>query len=180
MMTALRTIRASKSKFLCQVCPFQKARPSDTQLFEKSKGQPFETFARAQENKQSQRYSEFCLEPGWVMDRDSQLFTIVHKRVYEQTDLIGFFDPDGYGMPGCPMFHRSARIDQPADRPVKPYRVENSANSSAALTTRHGRNHHSSGIFTFFSFEEGSNFVQNIRPLIGEASLLSVSWLFSL
>ena len=52
----------------------------------------------------------------------------------------------------------------PADRPVKPDHVENSSNSSAILTARHGGHPHSSGIFTFFSFEEGSNFVQNMRP----------------
>jgi hypothetical protein len=44
-----------KSKFPRPVCPFQKARPSDTLLFEKSKGQPFETFTPAQEIKRSQR-----------------------------------------------------------------------------------------------------------------------------
>ncbi|RLD92670.1 MAG: hypothetical protein DRJ13_16305 [Bacteroidetes bacterium] len=61
------------------------------------------------------------------------------------------------------MFHRSVHINQQADRPVKPDLVENSANSFATRTARHGRNPHNSGIFTFFSLDEGSNFVQNIR-----------------
>ena len=93
------------------------------------------------------------------MDKKSFFFTVMHNRICEQTDLMEFFDPDEYGMPGCPMFHRSARIDQP----VKPDCMENSANSSATRTARQGWNPHSSGIFTFFSFEEGSNFVQNMR-----------------
>ena len=98
------------------------------------------------------------------MDRDSQFFTVMHNRICEQTDLMGFFYPTSYGMPGCPVFYRSARItNRPADRPAKPILVENSANSSATRTARHGRNPHSSGIYTFFSFEEGSNIVQNIR-----------------
>lgn len=98
------------------------------------------------------------------MDRNSQFFTVMQNRICEQTDLPGFFDPDGYGMPVSPSFYRSCRIDnRPTDRPVKTDRVGNSANSFAARTARHGRNPHSSGIFTFFSFEEGSNFVQNIR-----------------
>jgi len=88
---------------------------------------------------------------------------------------MGIFDPAGYEMPGCPMFHRSAgsicRIDRPADLPVKPDRKKNSANSSATRTARHGRNPHSSGTFTFFSLEEGSNFVQNMRPLFSAISL---------
>ena len=93
------------------------------------------------------------------MKRISQFFTDIHNLTYEQTDLMGFFDPAGYGMPDCTMFHRSARIDRPAS-----HIVEYSANCSVARTARHRRNRHSSGIFTFFSFEEGSNFVQNIRP----------------
>ena len=97
------------------------------------------------------------------MDRNSQFFTVMHNRTCEQTNLMGFFDPAGYGRPGCPMFYRSARIDRPADQPVNPDRMENSADSSATRTARHGLNRHSSGIFTFFSLEEGSNFVQNIR-----------------
>ena len=99
------------------------------------------------------------------MDRNSQFFTDMYNQICEQTELMGFFYPAGYGMTGCPVFHRSARIDRPADRQVKSNRGENSANGSATRTTRHGRNPHSSGIFTFFSFEEGSNFVQNIVGL---------------
>ena len=113
------------------------------------------------------------------MDRDSQFYTVIHNRVCEQTDLTGFFDPDEYGMPGYPMFHRSARINRPADRLAKPYRVENSANSSAVRTDRHGWNRHSSGIFTFLSFEEGSNFVQNIRQNRTSSTRWSVSFLFT-
>ena len=97
------------------------------------------------------------------MDKDSHFSTVMHKRVCEQTELMGFFDPAGYGMLGCPMSHRSARIiNRPAELPAKSDRMENLANSSVTRTARHGRNPHSSGIFTF-SFEEGSNFVQNIR-----------------
>ena len=110
------------------------------------------------------------------MDRDSQFFTVIHNQVCEQTGLTGFFDPDGYGMTGCSMFHRSARIDLPA----KPHRVENSANSSTTRTTRHGRNPHSSGIFTFYSFEEGSNFVQNIRHNRTSSTRWSVSFHYTL
>jgi len=110
----------------------------------------------------------------FLIKQDSQIFTIMNNRACEQTDLTGFLiRRGGYGMPGCPMFYRSARIDRPDDQPVKPDRMENSANSSATRSAsqclwrrhsaRHGRNRHSSGIFTFFSFEEGSNFVQNIR-----------------
>jgi len=54
-------LQDNQKKFLVPVCPFQKARPLGTLLFEKSKGQPllsaiamqFETFARAQEIKRS-------------------------------------------------------------------------------------------------------------------------------
>ena len=109
------------------------------------------------------------------MDRNSHFCTDMHNRNYEQTGLTGFFDPDGYGMTGCSMFHRSARIDLPA----KPHRVENSANSSTTRTTRHGRNPHSSGIFTFYSFEEGSNFVQNIRQHRTSSTRWSVSFRFT-
>ena len=97
------------------------------------------------------------------MDKNSRFFIVMHNQACEQTDLTGFFNPAGYGMPGSPMFHRSARIDRPADWPTKPDLVENSVNGPATRTARHGRNPLSSGIFTFFSFEEGSNFVQNIR-----------------
>ena len=100
----------------------------------------------------------------------------MHKRICEQTDLTGFFDFAGYRMPGCSMFHRSARID----RPAKSDRMEISANSSAARTARHGRNRHSSGIFTFFSLEEGSNFVQNIRHNRTSSTRWAVSFLFTL
>ncbi len=89
----------------------------------------------------------------------------MHNRACEQPDLTGFFDSDGYRIPDCPMFHRSSRIaNRPADRPARSDLKGNSAYSSTTRTVRHGRNRHSSGILTFFSFEEGSNFVQNIRP----------------
>ena len=101
--------------------------------------------------------------------QNAQFFIFIRNRIWEQTVLMGFVYPTSYRMPGCPMFHRSAWID----RPAKPQRVENSENGSVIRSasrclwqrhsTRHGRNRHSSGIFTFFSFEEGSNFVQNIR-----------------
>jgi len=68
------------------------------------------------------------------MERNPQFFTVMHNRVCEQTNLTGFFDPAGYGMPGCPMFHRSARIDRPTDQPVKHNSVENSANNSTTRT----------------------------------------------
>jgi hypothetical protein len=100
------------------------------------------------------------------MDRISQFFSVIYKRICRQSDFIGIFDLAGYGMPGSPMFHRSARIDRPAYGPAKPDRVENSANCFATQTARHGRNSHSSGIFTFFSFEEGSNFIQNMRLIV--------------
>jgi hypothetical protein len=61
----------------------------------------------------------------------------MHNQVCEQTDLSGFFDPDEYGIPGCPMFHRSARIDR-----MTSHIVEYSANCSVARTARHGRNPH--------------------------------------
>ena len=92
------------------------------------------------------------------MDRYSHFFTVMHSRTWEQTVLMGFFYPTSHGMPVCPMIHRSEQIDRPTS-----HIVEYSANCSAARTARHRRNSHSSGIFTFFSFEEGSNFVQNIR-----------------
>jgi len=110
------------------------------------------------------------------MDRIPRFFTDMRNRICKQTDLTGFFvRRGGNGMPGCQMFDRSARItSRPGNRLAKSDRVENSANSSATQSAcrslwrrhsaRHGRNPHSSGIFTFFSFEEGSNFVQNIRP----------------
>ena len=110
------------------------------------------------------------------MDSNSQFFIVMHNRVCEQTNLTGFFDPDGNGMPDCPMFHRSARIARPTDPPAKAESVGNSANSSATRTARHGRNPHSSGIFTFFSFEEGSNFVQNIRQK--KKAIMSQTWWF--
>ena len=98
----------------------------------------------------------------WWTEIDN-FFTVMNNRVCDQTDLSGFFDPAGYGILGCPMFHRSARIsNRLADRPAKPDLLEYSSNCSATRTARHGRNRHSSGVFTFFSFEEGSNFVQNI------------------
>ena len=107
------------------------------------------------------------------MDRHSLFFTFIRNRVCEPTDLTGFFDAAGNGMPGYGMFHRFALINRPGEQPVKYDRVENFANSCVTRSAcwslrrrhpaRHGRNHHSSGIFTFFSFEEGSNFVQNIR-----------------
>ncbi|MEA3476674.1 MAG: hypothetical protein U9R60_00715 [Bacteroidota bacterium] len=87
------------------------------------------------------------------------ILTVMHNRACEKTELSGLFDLDGYRIPCCPMFQRFDRID----RPVKPDRVENSANCSATRNIQHGRNLHSSGIFTFFSLEEGSNFVQKIR-----------------
>ena len=98
------------------------------------------------------------------MARFLQFFTAMHNRICEQTDLTGYFDLARYGMMGCLMFHRSARItNRTAYRQAKPDRMENSADSSATRTARHGWNPHSWGNFTFFSFEEGSNFVQNIR-----------------
>ncbi len=120
------------------------------------------------------------------MDRFSQLFTVVHNRICEQADLMGFFYHTSYEMPDYPMVHRSDRIDQP----VKPDRMENSANSSATRSAsqclwrrhsaRHGRNPHSSGIFTFFSFEEGSNFAQNSRQYRTSFSFRRESFLFTL
>jgi len=43
-----------KGSFSARFAHFKKHALSGTLLFEKSKGQPFETFARAQENKRSQ------------------------------------------------------------------------------------------------------------------------------
>ena len=115
------------------------------------------------------------------MDRIPRFFTDMRNRICKQTDLTGFFFRcGGYGMPGCPMFDRSARISRQADRPAKSDRMENLANSSVTRTARHGRNPHSSGIFTFFSFEEGSNFVQNIRHNRTSSTRWSVSFLFNL
>jgi hypothetical protein len=91
------------------------------------------------------------------MDRYSQFFTVMHYRTCEETDLTGFFiRRGGYGMPGSPVFRRSARIDQPADQPVNPERMENLANYSETRTARHGRNPLCSGIYTFFSPSPGS------------------------
>ena len=33
------------------------------------------------------------------MDGHSQFLTVIHNRACEPTELTGFFDPDGYGMP---------------------------------------------------------------------------------
>ena len=49
-----------KRSFSAQFAHFKKHTLSGTLLFEKSKGQPFKTFARAQENKRSQFYPGFC------------------------------------------------------------------------------------------------------------------------
>ena len=111
----------------------------------------------------------------------------MYNRICEQTDLMGFFvRRGGYGMPGCPVFHRFARIDRPVEPPAKFDRVENSENGSATRSAsrslwrrhsaRHGRNSHSSGIFTFFSFEEGSNFVQKGRQNRTSSTRWSVSF----
>jgi len=114
------------------------------------------------------------------MDGHSQFLTVIHNRACEPTELTGFFDPDGYGMPGCPMFNRSVHINRQADRPVKPDLVGNSANSFATQTVRHMRNPHGSGIFTFFSFEKGSNFVQKSRHNRTSSTRWSVSFIFIL
>jgi len=36
----------------------------------------------------------------------------MHNLTCEQTGLMEFFDPAGYGMLSCPIFQRSARIDR--------------------------------------------------------------------
>ena len=93
---------------------------------------------------------------------------------------MGIFDPSGSRMPGSPMFHRFSRIDLPGYQPVKSDRVENSAFNSATRTARHGRNRHNSGNYTFFSFEEGSNFVQNIHHYRTSFNLRRKSLLYPL
>ncbi len=122
----------------------------------------------------------------FLRKQDSQFFTVLHNRICEQTNLTGFFYHTSYGMQGSPMSHRSAWIT----RLAKPDREKKSANSSAIRfasrypwrrhSTRQGRNRHSSGIFTFFSFEEGSNFVQNIRQYGTSFKFRGKSFLFAL
>ncbi len=115
------------------------------------------------------------------MDRNSHFFIVMYSQTCEQTALAGFYDPAGYGIPGCPMVYRFVQIDnRPTDRPARSDRVENSANSSATRTARHGRNRHSSGIFTFFSFKEGSNFVQNMRHDRTSSTRWAMSFHFTL
>jgi len=44
------------------------------------------------------------------MEKNSRFFTVMHNRVCEQAASTRFFDLAGYGMLGCPMFYRSARM----------------------------------------------------------------------
>ena len=179
-----------KSSFPCRFALFKKHALRALCFLERAKAAPSKLWPARRKSSDCCGLYDFGKNRDRVMDRNSHFFIVKHNRVCDHADLTGFFDPDGYGMLRCPMFHRSARIYQPGDQSVKPHRMENSANSSAtrfasrSLWWRHparrgGQNRHSSGIFIFFSFEEGSNFVQKIRQYRTSFSFRRESFLFS-
>ena len=97
-----------KRKFPHPICTFQKARPAcGHSLFEKSKGQPFETFPTAQKIKRTERHSQ-------LMHSNSRFFSVIHKKkgifapihwilshLFNQAFSLADFELSGWITPSC-------------------------------------------------------------------------------